>query len=142
MLSKADMEHKTADDFAARVYVFFDVPLASLSFSERTKIRLARAIAGADVPTAALCYVWDNKHRIDYMLPSPYTSRVQRIVVESGPDKVGQWIAESRDVATDFKKAFGHDAPRITGVAIGNDTDNTDEKVTTWFGDVSFENKK
>jgi hypothetical protein len=26
----------------------------------------------------------------------------------------------------------------VTSVAVGNDTDNTDERVTTWFGDISF----
>lgn len=142
ILDKADMEEKSADDFSARVYVFFDVPLASLSFAERTKIRLARLVTGVDVPTAALCYVWDNKHRIGFAHASPYTKSVQKFVLQSGPEKVSQWIIETRDVAADFRLAFGFDPPRITGVAIGNDTDNTAEQVTTWFGDVRFDNKK
>ena len=138
VLDRADMEEKSADDFAARVYVFFDVPLASLSFADRTKIRLARLIAGTDVPTAALCYVWDNKHRVGYAHASPYTSRVQKFVLQSGPSLTGKWQIETRDVAADFRLAFGMEPPRITGVAIGNDTDNTHEQVTTWFGDVQF----
>jgi hypothetical protein len=138
VLSHADMEEKTGDDFAARVYVFFDVPLAALSFSERTRIRLARLVAGPDVPTSALCYVWDNKHRIGYTQPSPYTTRVQKIVLQSGPEHAGKWMSETRDVAADFRAAFGEEPPRLIGVAVGNDTDNTDEQVTTWFGDVSF----
>ena len=142
ILDKADMEEKSTDDFSARVYVFFDVPLASLSFAERTKIRLARLVAGVDVPTAALCYVWDNKHPIGFAHASPYTKSVQKFVLQSGPEKVGQWIAETRDVAADFRLAFGFEPPRITGVAIGNDTDNTAEQVTPWFGDVHFGNKK
>ena len=64
------------------------------------------------------------------------------MLFRSGPEKVGQWIIETRDVAADFRLAFGFDPPRITGVAIGNDTDNTAEQVTTWFGDVRFDNKK
>ena len=140
VLDKADMEAKTGDDFSARVYVFFDVPLASLSFLERTKIRLARAVAGADVPTAALCYVWDNSHRIGHTQWSPYTNRLRKIVLQSGPANVNKWMTESRDVAADFREAFGFDAPAVTGVAVGNDTDNTDERVTTWYGDVSLRN--
>ncbi len=138
VLDTADLDKKSADDFAARVYVFFDVPLASLSFAERSKIRLARAVAGAEVPTAALCYVWDNKHRIGYTEWSPYTTRARRIVLQTGPANVNQWMNESRDVAADFKEAFGVDAPAVTGIAIGNDTDNTEEAVTTWFGDFAF----
>jgi hypothetical protein len=138
VLDKADMDHKTADDFTARVHVLFDVPLESLAFVERYKIRLPHAVANSDVPTAALCYVWDNKLRIGHCAWSPYTSRAQRVVLQSGNGNVNKWVSESRDVATDFKNAFGSDAPAVTGMAVGNDTDNTDEAVTTWFGDIKF----
>ncbi len=137
-LEKADMTKKSGDDFAGRVYVFFDVPLDSLSFIERSKIRIARAIAGADVPTAALCYVWDNSHAVGHTQWSPYTNRVRKIVLQTGATHINKWMTESRDVAADFKTAFGFDAPAVTGVAVGNDTDNTNEAVTTWFGDVRF----
>lgn len=138
VLEKADMSKKLGDDFAGRVYVFFDVPLDSLSFLERSKIRLARAVAGADVPTAALCYVWDNTHAVGHTQWSPYTNRVRKIVLQSGAANINKWMKESRDVAADFKNAFGADAPAVTGVAVGNDSDNTDDNVTTWFGDVKF----
>lgn len=141
-LNKANMATKKGDDFAARVYVFFDVPLESLSFMERSKIRMARAVAGADVPTAALCYVWDNTHAVGHSQWSPYTNRVRKIVLQSGKENLNKWMNESRDVAADFKAAFGTDAPAVTGVAVGNDTDNTDEAVTTWFGDIQFTKNK
>ena len=141
MLDKADMRTKAGDDFAARVYVFFDVPMDSLSFVDRSKLRLARMIAGPDVPTAALCYVWDNTHRVGYTQWSPYTNRARMIVLQSGGTNIDQWISESRDIATDFRDAFGFDAPAVTGVAVGNDTDNTGEQVSTWYGDVSLRKK-
>ncbi len=138
VLDKADMDEKMADDHSARLYVFFDVPLESLSFADRTKIKLARSVAGVDVPTAALCYVWDNKHRVGYTTSSPFTKQLRKIVLQSGPDSVGQWRLESRDVAADFKRAFGFEAPAVTGISVGNDTDNTNDRVTAWFGDVGF----
>ena len=138
ILDKADMDEKMADDHSARLYVFFDVPLESLPFADRAKIKLARSVAGVDVPTAALCYVWDNKHRVGYTAWSPFTQRLRKVVLQSGPATVGQWRSESRDVAADFKQAFGFDAPAITGISVGNDTDNTDDRVTSWFGDVGF----
>ena len=138
VLERAEMEHKLSDDYAARVYVFFDVPLESLSFIDRSKIKIARMVAGADVPTAALCYVWDSNHRVGYTAWSPYTNRLRMVVLQSGPTRVGQWMSESRDVAADFREAFGFDAPAVTSVAVGNDTDNTDDRVTTWYGDISF----
>lgn len=138
ILDKADMDEKMADDHSARVYVFFDVPLDSLSLADRTKIKLARSISGVDVPTAALCYVWDNKHRVGYTAWSPFTQRLRKVVLQSGPSGIGQWRNETRDVAADFKEAFGFDAPAVTGISVGNDTDNTDDRVTSWFGDASF----
>lgn len=138
VLEKADMDDKLHDDHSARLYVFFDVPLESLPFADRTKIKLARSISGVDVPTAALIYVWDNKHRVGYTAWSPFTRQLRKIVLQSGPAAVGQWRSESRDVAADFKEAFGFDAPAILGISVGNDTDNTDDRMTTWFGDVGF----
>lgn len=138
VLERADLDLKTGDDFSARVYVFFDVPLASLSFLERSKIRLARLVAGEDVPTAALCYVWDNKHRVGHTAWSPYSTRVRKTVLQSGPEAVGAWREEARDVAADFKAAFGIEMPAVTAVAVGNDTDNTDDHAVAWFGDLRF----
>ena len=138
VLDKADMDDKLADDHSARLYVFFDVPLESLSLADRTKVKLARSITGVDVPTAALCYVWDNKHRVGYTAWSPFTRQLRKVVLQSGPDAIGQWRLESRDVAADFRQAFGFEAPAVTGISVGNDTDNTDDRVTSWFGDVGF----
>ncbi len=141
VLDKADMSARSGDDYSARVYVFFDVPLASLSFVERSKIRIARALAGVDVPTAALCYVWTNTQRAGHTQWSTYTNRARMIVLQSGAANVNKWQGESRNVAADFRDAFGFDAPAVTGVAVGNDTDNTGERVTTWFGDVTLKSR-
>ncbi|MFN5028118.1 MAG: DUF3047 domain-containing protein [Burkholderiales bacterium] len=141
VVEAADTAKKSGDDYAARVYVFFDVPLESLPFSERMKIRMARVIAGNDVPTAALCYVWDNKTPVGIRHWSPYTTRVHVLTLQSGNTNANTWIDEKHDVAADFRAAFGTAAPRIAGVAVGNDTDQTNESVTTWFGDVSFHAK-
>ncbi len=138
VVASANIRRKDGEDFAARVYVFFDVPLESLSFIERNKIRLARMMSGTDVPTAAICYVWDNQAAIETIVPSTFTDRVRMIVLQSGAQKANTWVSQSRDVAADFQRAFGHAAPAITGVAVGSDTDQSGENVTTWFGDVRF----
>ena len=110
-----------------------------LTFFERTKIRLVRLIWGEDVPTAVLCYVWDNQHPVGYAQASPYTRLVRVMVLQSGVENTGKWQSESRDLEADFKSQFGYDMPAITGVAVGNDTDQTHESVTAWFGDVRIE---
>jgi hypothetical protein len=63
------------------------------------------------------------------------------IVVESGADKLNQWITEERDILEDYRKAFGEDPPLISGVAIMTDTDNTGESAVAYYGDISFKKK-
>jgi hypothetical protein len=143
VVQRADMDTREGDDFAARVYVFFDVPVETLPFATRVKIRLARLLHGDSLPTAAICYVWDNRHARGYSRWSPYTDRVRMVVLESGGAGAGRWVEERRDLAADFRAAFGSQwagaAPAVTGVAVGNDTDQTRDTVTAWFGDVRIE---
>ncbi|MEQ1879890.1 MAG: DUF3047 domain-containing protein [Burkholderiales bacterium] len=138
LLGKSDATRKEGDDFPARVYVLFDYDLKKLSFGTRTKMRLARALYGADIPTAALCYVWDRQLPRDASLWSIYTDRVRLIVAESGADNVGRWVEVRRNVVEDFRAAFGEDPPRISGIVIATDTDNTGESVVAWYGDMRF----
>lgn len=130
---------KAGDDYSARVYVFFDYDLGRLSFLERSRVRLARAMHGDAVPAAALCYVWDARMPVGTIVPSAYTDRVRMIVVDSGAAEAGRWTRHSRNVAEDFRLAFGEKAPRVIGVAVATDTDNTGDEVTAWFGDLRFE---
>jgi len=58
--------------------------------------------------------------------------------VESGVERVNQWVSEERNVYEDYKKAFGDEPPLISGVAIMTDTDNTGESATAYYGDIIF----
>lgn len=137
-VAAADMSKKKGDDFAARVYVFFDVPLSSLSWLQRMKLKLARRTLGHTMPTAALCYVWDNRHPIGTIAPSPYSPLIRTIVLQSGNTHAGRWQVQDRNLAADYLAAFGRPAPRITGIALSADTDNTGGHTQAWFGDVTL----
>lgn len=142
ILKTSDMRSKAGDDYAARVYVMFDYPLAKLPFAERSKLRLARALHDPNLPAATLCYVWDSKMPAGTILPSSYTNLMRMIVVESGTARVNQWLTMERDVAADFKAAFGEDAPAVAAIAIATDTDNTGESAVAFYGDISFYKQK
>lgn len=57
----------------------------------------------------------------------------QRLLVD-----VGDWADERRNLAVDFRNAFGDVAPFVTGIAVAADTDQTGESVTAWFGDIRY----
>jgi hypothetical protein len=129
---------KRSDDFAARVYVLFDYDVSRLSFATRMKLKVARMLYGDAVPAAALCYVWDARAPEGASTWSPFTDRMRMIVATSGAARAGQWVTMERDVAADFRAAFGEDAPPIIAVAVATDTDNTGEAVTAWYEGLSF----
>ena len=138
ILERSNLATKAGDDFPARVYVTFDVPVETLPAGERFRIGAARMLYGPDVPVAALCYVWDTKAAAGTIAPNAYTDRVRMIVVDSGPGGVGRWVRRERDVVQDFRSAFGGEAPMVNGVIVSTDTDNTLETAETFYGDVEF----
>lgn len=120
VLTKSDPTQKSGDDYAARIYVVF--PSA---FFWRTK---------------ALNYIWDARLPKETFITNAYTSNAMMIVVESGPDKKGRWIAEKRNIREDFIKAFGEPPPKVGAIAIMTDTDDTGETTTAWYGPIRIEN--
>lgn len=140
VVEHANLATRDGDDFAARVYVFFDVPASELPVAARIRLTLARLLYGAELPSAALCYVWDNTHPTGTSVWSAYTDRVRIVVLESGAARAGEWVEEGRDVAADYRAAFGARGalPPVSGIAAGNDTDQTGESATAWFGDFRF----
>jgi hypothetical protein len=137
-LQGADMTTKTGDDYAARIYVLFDYPAEKLPFSTRAKLLIAEALYGQAIPTAALNYIWDNRHPIGTIQPNTYSDRARMIVVQTGSARAGDWVTETRDLAADFRAAFGEDPPDVVGIALATDTDNTGESATAWYGDIEF----
>ncbi len=138
LVEKGRLREKAGDDFALRLYVLFDLNPSSLSFGERVQMSLARALWGERLPLAALCYVWDGLAAAGTVAPNAYTDRVRMVVAESGPAKLGLWVSHERDVAADFRSAFGLPVPAVTSLIVSADTDNTGESTESWFGDAEF----
>ena len=138
ILEGADMTRKDSDDYAARLCVFFDRDPETLPLKERTRLKLDRARHGKQVPSAALCYVWDNRHPVGTIMDSPQTPLMALVVASSGSAQVGRWQSLQHDVIEDYHRAFNVAPPRIIGVSVGVDTDQTGESTTTWFGDIEF----
>lgn len=141
-LKNADMTRKAGDDYAARVYLSFEVPPDTLGLGTRMALALARSLRGNAVPDAAINYIWDNRHPVGTWQPNAYTERARMLVLRSGAADAGRWVEERRDVGADFRKAFGHAPAKLTGLAIAADTDNTGEEAHAGFADFRFIGKE
>lgn len=141
-LQGADLHTRQGDDSPFKVCVLFDMPLEKLGLIERNLFRMARAASSEKLPSATLCYVWDEKLNPATLLPNAYTSRVRMIVATSGHQRLGQWIVQSRDLAADFRKAFGAESdalPPMMAILVGGDADNTGGHSLGYVDDVRLE---
>ena len=137
----ADASTQRGDDAAVRVYVTFRHDPSRLGPVDRLLYEVARAIYGEAPPHASLMYVWDTAGPAGRSFPNPYTPRVRTIVVEGGSARLGQWLDYRRDILADYRAAFGEDPPPISGVAIMTDADNTGDRASAWYGDVTLDRK-
>ena len=110
----------------------------ALGFGTRVKLALARSIYGDQVPDAALNYVWDNRHAIGTLRDNAYTDRTRMLVLRSGAQDAGRWVLERRNVAEDFKLAFGNLPATLNGLALASDTDNTGGVAHAGFAQFRF----
>ncbi len=142
-LEHADLTQKSGDDTTVKVCVFFDMAMENVPFADRQLLRFARSKTTDPVPTATICYVWDQKLAAGTAIDNAFTRRLRYIVVESGNDRLDRWVAEKRDVAADFTKLFsdenGQAVPPIVGVAVGADSDNTHAHSVSYVSGVVLE---
>ena len=138
LIASSDPKSKAGDDYAARVYITFASDPQRASFKEKTENAIANAIYGEVPPHAALSYVFTHKAKLGDVITSPFTTRVKKIVVDADPESVGKWKSFTRDIYDDYKRAFGEEPTRISGIAIMVDTDNTSEKASARFGDITL----
>ena len=138
VLKNGDVTQKSGDDYPARLYITFEYDASKVGFFEKAKYETAKFIYGQYPPIGAINYIWESKSPIGTMAPNPYTDRVNMIVIESGKTRLNEWITEERNVYEDYMKAFGENPPKISGVAIMTDTDNTKESAVAYFGDIVF----
>lgn len=109
----ADEKTRGGDDFPARVYVIHKafLPWNSLGIN----------------------YVWSRGQPENSHWPNPFTDNARMVVVQSGPDGLGEWHDFRRNVREDFKRFFGLELERVHAVAIMTDTDNAGGTATVCY---------
>lgn len=137
-IAAADLRKKSGDDYAARVYVAFRLSPESMSWATRSKLALARSLFGAEVPDAALNYVWDNSHPVCTVASNAYTERAMMVVTRSGAEDAGRWVSERRDVLADSRAAFGAGSFSPVLLAVASDADDTGGSAHAGFARLRF----
>lgn len=120
-LKNADITRKAGDDTAAHIH---------LSFAAQRGLRMKEE--------SALMYIWDNRHAIGAWQANVHSSRTRMLVLRSGAADSGHWLEERRDLAADYRQAFGQAAGRLIGLGMASDTDNTGEEARAGFADFHF----
>ena len=142
LVAGADLRRKDGDDSPIKVCALFDLPMSALPFVDRQLLRVARVSAGENLPSASVCYVWDNQLAPGTVLDNAFTRRIRTIVLRGPETPLRGWVSEQRDVSADFLRLFGDEAkavPPLMGVAVGADADNTGGRSLAFVGAIKLE---
>lgn len=139
ILANADARRKEGDDYPARLYVAFQYDARHATLWERAGYGAYKLIYGDYPPKHVINYIWDNRLPKGTAIDNAYTDRAKMIAVESGAEHVGQWVREERNLYADYTRLFAAEPPRIAGIALMTDTDNTGESAVAYYDDIVLE---
>jgi hypothetical protein len=138
VIAKGDERRREGDDYAARIYVAFRYEPNTATLWERTRYGTYRLFYGEYPPRAVINYIWANRLPKDAAIDNAFTDRAKMIAVRSGPSDVGRWHEEERNVFEDYRRLFGQEPPRIGGIAVMTDTDNTGESAVAYYDRIAL----
>jgi hypothetical protein len=139
LIPGADMRQRDAEDSPVRLIMVFEGDRQRFSAKNNMLSELTLSLTGEPLPYATLMYVWCNDCPAESVIVNPRTDRIRKLAVESGADRVGQWLNYRRDIRADFKKTFGEEPGALLGLAIMTDTDNTRSTTRAWYGKIRLD---
>ena len=139
LMADAHVGQTDTEDAPARVLLAFAGDVSSLPARTRMMFELAHALTGEAPPYATLMYVWDAKAPVGSVIINPRTDRIRKIVVDSGPTELKRWREHRRDVAADFRRAFGEEPGPLVAIAVMTDSDNTGSRSRAWYGPITLD---
>ena len=135
-LQGADIEDRFADDSPVRVVLAFDGEHADMPLKDQMLFERVKLLTGQDLPYATLMYVWCNRRPSETITQNAHTSRVRKIVVESGTEGARSWLSYRRDIVADYERAYGRPPGRLIAIGVISDSDNTRQVARGWYGDI------
>jgi hypothetical protein len=138
LMPNASVADVDREDAVARVIFGFGGDIDQLPLRTRMKFELAQALTGEAPPYATLMYVWDSKLPVGTVVINPRSDRVRKIVIDSGTVELRRWREHRRDLAADFRLAFGEAPGPLTTMAVMTDSDNSRSSARAWYGPVEL----
>jgi hypothetical protein len=83
-------------------------------------------------------YVWDSTVPAGTVCKSEKTGLVTYVIVRSGPEELGKWLIETRDVRADYKKIFGEEPEDPGAISIAIDTNDVNGTAEAFIGPILF----
>ena len=118
-LKGIDERSKKGHDYAARVFVVKKTGLTPLS-------------------NKAVNYVFSSNNSTNEFWRSPYTKSSIDYVLSTTKDNLNEWVTVKANVKEHFKKLHDLNVEELTGLAIMNDTDQTDVKTISYYQNIYF----
>jgi len=69
------------------------------------------------------------------VLDNAYSARAKIVVARSGAALAGTWVTETHDIYADYRAG---EPPRIEGIALMTDTDDTGERVVAYYDAITL----
>lgn len=136
--TQADLADRSLDDAVARVILQFEDDRSRFSMRDNLLSELVQLATGEPLPYATLMYVWDHRYPAGTVIAHTRTDRIKLMVVESGAQRLGQWVDIERDVRADYETAFGKPPKVLKGIALMTDSNNTLAPAQAWFGPLRW----
>jgi hypothetical protein len=114
-----DIRKRETDDQAGQIYVLFPRFPALIN-------------------TRSMGYVYDALTPVGTAGTSTAYSKMKYVVLQSGPDKLGQWVWETRNVYENYKKYFLEDPPTVGGLLLYINTQHTQSSAEIYYGEIFF----
>jgi hypothetical protein len=135
-LDLSEEQTKAGDDFAARVYLMFELDPARASALLRLRHRLAKLVYGESIPGSALNFVWTSRLPVGTVWDNPFVASAKMIALAQGAEP--GWRTETVDVIARYRELFRAPIPPLLGLAIMSDSDNSCQRTQARFANFKF----
>lgn len=98
-------------------------------------------IEGGEPPGVRIEYIWASTLPKGKIFDDPGERNAKVAVLESGNEKAGQWVNESRNVRKDYRELFGSEPPSLLAIGLLTDTDHSNEMVTAYYSEPLLKRK-